>query len=261
MQDVIAGSFNLAQFVAATAGSKGSVAAVRGGWAVAGPIDIANGYVNMAVRTDPDVAPGHLLDDVDAFFQQVGHSYVVWAPVSDQALISEIGARGGQPDKAEPSPAMAIRTAIDHSSRFTCRPVRTEADIATFTDFAERGYAIAGFGWMLREYDCWNSPHMVWAIACDASEEVREDVSVAVGFACETTGGIYNVATPPEFRGRGGAAAVTTWVTNELFSRGVSAVTLQASQAGFPIYERLGFETYDYYARFALSPRVAGTDR
>jgi GNAT superfamily N-acetyltransferase len=59
--------------------------------------------------------------------------------------------------------------------------------------------------------------------------------------------GIYNVATPEEFRRRGlGEAA--TWAALEIAAeRGHTAATLQASEMGLPIYERMGFRVVAWW--------------
>ena len=53
--------------------------------------------------------------------------------------------------------------------------------------------------------------------------------------------GIYNVATLEPARGRGIGAAMTAAVVRRGAARGLSLATLQASDMGRPIYERLGF--------------------
>jgi predicted GNAT family acetyltransferase len=79
-----------------------------------------------------------------------------------------------------------------------------------------------------------------------------DPVGVACGYLDDETGGIYYVATPPEHRGRGVAAAATAWVTNWLLARGARIVILQSSESGFGVYQRLGFDVYDTYQRFEV---------
>ncbi len=100
---------------------------------------------------------------------------------------------------------------------------------------------------MARQQSC-RAPDSWWHVAFDGDVPV----SAACGFRTGDTGGIYSVATPPEFRGRGFAAAVTSAATNHLFELGVAHVVLQASKLGFGVYERLGFTTYDHYDRFTV---------
>jgi GNAT superfamily N-acetyltransferase len=53
--------------------------------------------------------------------------------------------------------------------------------------------------------------------------------------------GIYNVATVPEARGRGVASALVAAALREARAWGYRAGVLQSSQAGFSVYQRLGF--------------------
>jgi N-acetylglutamate synthase len=55
--------------------------------------------------------------------------------------------------------------------------------------------------------------------------------------------GIFNVGTPPAFRRQGYGAAVTRRAVLDGFNAGAGWAWLQASPAGFPVYERLGFRT------------------
>ena len=77
------------------------------------------------------------------------------------------------------------------------------------------------------------------------------DGEPAASAACsvdEDLVGIYNVATAPEHRGRGLGTAVT-WAAIAVGAadRGPTAAVLQASSAGAPVYERMGFVTRDRY--------------
>lgn len=62
-------------------------------------------------------------------------------------------------------------------------------------------------------------------------------VMVAAGLA-----GVYNVATPPDMRGRGIATAMTAAALREGLERGYRFATLGASRLGYPVYRRMGFE-------------------
>lgn len=49
---------------------------------------------------------------------------------------------------------------------------------------------------------------------------------------------------------QGLGSLMTTVTANLAFARGAKVVTLQASKFGEPVYQRLGFETYDMLTRF-----------
>lgn len=59
--------------------------------------------------------------------------------------------------------------------------------------------------------------------------------------------GIFNVATPPEQRGRGYGGAVTTKAIADGFSTGADLAWLQASPLGESVYRAMGFRQVDTY--------------
>jgi ribosomal protein S18 acetylase RimI-like enzyme len=77
-------------------------------------------------------------------------------------------------------------------------------------------------------------------------------VSTSLGLAVNGTVGVFNVATPPEHRGRGFGAAVTWAAAQDGFDNGADLAWLQSSAMGLSVYRGLGFrevETYDLLTR------------
>ena len=72
-------------------------------------------------------------------------------------------------------------------------------------------------------------------------------VSTAVGFTVDRVTGVFNVATPPEQRGRGYGAALTARVVRDGFAAGSELAFLQSSEAGHGLYLRLGFRDVEEY--------------
>ncbi|HUJ55166.1 MAG TPA: GNAT family N-acetyltransferase [Gaiellaceae bacterium] len=72
-------------------------------------------------------------------------------------------------------------------------------------------------------------------------------VSTAVGFAGREATGIFNVATPSRYRGRGYGAAVTSHALREGFDEGSRFGYLQSSTIGHGVYRRLGFCDVEEY--------------
>jgi len=72
-------------------------------------------------------------------------------------------------------------------------------------------------------------------------------VSTAVGFAGDEAVGIFNVATPGQYRGRGFGAAVTSYALREGFDDGARFGYLQSSTIGHGVYHRLGFRDVEEY--------------
>jgi ribosomal protein S18 acetylase RimI-like enzyme len=82
---------------------------------------------------------------------------------------------------------------------------------------------------------------------------VRADgqvASTALGFVHEGTVGIFNVATPPQFRRRGYGGAVTAAAVRDGLAAGAEFAWLQSSDEGEPVYRRLGFREVVAYTAF-----------
>lgn len=73
-------------------------------------------------------------------------------------------------------------------------------------------------------------------------------VTTAVTISDTESVGIFDVATPGQFRGRGYGAAITAYATHTGFVGGVSWAWLQSSPEGLGVYERLGFRTLEQWA-------------
>lgn len=65
--------------------------------------------------------------------------------------------------------------------------------------------------------------------------------------------GIYNVSTMPAVRRRGIGTAITMAPLLEAKKRGYRFAILHASRMAFPIYQKLGFETYCYFHQYLWS--------
>ena len=74
--------------------------------------------------------------------------------------------------------------------------------------------------------------------------------ATAAVFVSDGLAGIYNVATLPASQGRGLGAAVTWAAVQAGAEAGCTRSILQASGAGAPVYERMGFATPDRYRQF-----------
>ncbi len=78
------------------------------------------------------------------------------------------------------------------------------------------------------------------AVSCVGAIEVGDD-------RCVT-----GVATPPEHRGRGIASWLLLRVLAEARAAGARTASLQATKAGAPIYERLGFRDFGFIEMWEL---------
>ena len=74
-----------------------------------------------------------------------------------------------------------------------------------------------------------------------------EPVTTGVGICTGRTIGVYNIATIPSARQRGYGAAMTARIATDGVAAGCDVATLQASEMGYRIYERLGYRTVVEY--------------
>lgn len=246
MEITTAGAINLAGFVRATAGRLGTSADIAGGVAIAGPVAVTHSYVDTAIPTDVTVVPSVFFDAACSFFDRAGRDFVLWVPASSPTHLAEATSRGLVANGTSVPAMVASRPMTGMSD------VRVElADNDSFEivgSLCERGYEQPGMAWLMGTQQSYQAPNSYWHIAFESGVPV----SAACGFLTGDTGGIYSVATPPECRRRGFAAAVTSAATNHLFELGATDVVLQASALGRGVYERLGFTTYDHYERFLV---------
>ena len=84
---------------------------------------------------------------------------------------------------------------------------------------------------------------IVWHCAAEGEETVGCVGSIAVGDDCVITG----VATPPEHRRRGIAGWLLWKALDRARAEGLMTGSLQASKAGAPLYERLGFSDFGFF--------------
>ena len=84
-------------------------------------------------------------------------------------------------------------------------------------------------------------------------------VTSGLGIRTGRTIGVYNIATVEAARRRGLGAAMTMRIVDDGAAEGCDVAILQASDMGYPVYERLGFRTVVEYVGYvdpaSLSPR------
>ncbi len=78
-------------------------------------------------------------------------------------------------------------------------------------------------------------------VRCYVGEVEAQPVTTGVGASAGVSVGVFDIATPPEYRGRGYGAAVTTRAVVDAIAGGASWAWLQSSHEGYNLYRRLGF--------------------
>ena len=257
MDLVRAGNANLGRFLAATAGRRGRVLETADGIAVSSPFAVLHAYVNGAVPFCGDESALDFIDETVSFFRSIERPFKLWVPGGSQLLLDKAAGLGGVDDETEPR-AMVLRSAIaETGSKLVVRRAISRNDFDIFGRVAEAGYGAPGLAWLQQEQGVYEDERIVWAIVYDEDEPIGTACGFLDSDTTQPTGGIYFVATPPEYRGRGAAAEVTRWVSNYLIESGASLVVLQSSEMGYGVYQRLGFETYDLYRRVSIAVDAA----
>ena len=83
-----------------------------------------------------------------------------------------------------------------------------------------------------------------------------QPLTTGLGVRTGRTIGVYNIATIPSARKRGYGAAMTTRIAEDGATDGCDVAVLQASEMGYPIYERLGYRTVVEYMGYVDPPSV-----
>lgn len=83
-----------------------------------------------------------------------------------------------------------------------------------------------------------------------------EPVTTGLGVRTGRTIGVYNLATVEGARKRGYGSAMTMRIVDDGAAEGCDVAVLQASEMGYPVYERLGFRTVVEYLGF-IDPDAA----
>jgi GNAT superfamily N-acetyltransferase len=192
--------------------------------------------------TDADATIGRTIDEL----RSRGAPFTWWVMPGDRPtdLADRLGARGLVPDR--PWRGMAASTADVAEppavAGLEVRRVATQDDLDTFVQV---------FAPILSSSDAFTRFFADAARATGFAEDAAgvhfvgwlhgEPVATTSLLTAAGSAGIYNVTTREPARGRGIGAAMTATAVAVGRSRGLSVTTLQASDMGRPVYERLGF--------------------
>jgi ribosomal protein S18 acetylase RimI-like enzyme len=78
-------------------------------------------------------------------------------------------------------------------------------------------------------------------VRCYVGEVEGQPVTTGLGASAGLSVGVFDIATPPEYRGRGYGAAVTVRAVVDAMEGGARWAWLQSSHEGYNLYRRLGF--------------------
>ena len=198
-----------------------------------------------SVFYDDPAAPAREYEALAAAYDDAGvRAWTVWVPDEDREGARFLAARGHAMDAAPRAMAMDLGGLAEPPAA----PAGIEpgsCDAATAAELNDRayGYDEDGFRAGLA-----GETTIRWHGAYAGDEPVCCVGTIAVGDDCCVTG----VATPPEHRGRGIASWLMLRALAAAREDGALTASLQATKAGAPIYERLGFADFGFIEMWEL---------
>jgi GNAT superfamily N-acetyltransferase len=210
-------------------------------------------FFNGAFLRGPTDDPEHLVNVAIQFFGDRGVPWLLWAREEVSPALLAAGRAAGLSDAGGP-PVMAV-TPIPPSP---ATPDGLRIDIAASADGVRDHTSMLrdGFGIPQDFVDRMMRPAILDEpdISVFVGRVDGEPVSCSLLTISGSTAGVYNVATPERFRGRGFGEAMTWAVLAEGARRGCTHGVLQASDAGYPIYRRMGFADLGRYVQLQGPP-------
>lgn len=204
--------------------------------------EIPNAEANFVVLTRPLLlkAVAELTSRLVDFFRETETPWILWSawPVPD--LVPHGYKLGGYP------PLMVLeRGDLTEPSATNLRIVQAE-DPSSLIDFERTfidGYGLP-MGGPFRPGQLFGAETLAGPMRYWVGYKGNRAVSVAAGFTAHGVHGIYCVATLPDERGHGYGTAVT----HAAIAETELPTVLQASDKGFPVYRRLGFQEVGKFA-------------
>ena len=193
-----------------------------------------------ATRSDMETALGEMISAGNGFTAHLRSG-------EDDHVVDLLEASPAQRASSKPTAGMALQNAPDY--RFPADlEIKRGADVlADHATIVARGFDI--------------SPDVVDTFLIPSltdRDELTfytgyvdgEPAATAFGLRGNSTLTLFSVATLPGFRRRGFGTALTMRATNDGLEAGCDLIALQASEMGYPVYERLGFETVVEYTQW-----------
>jgi GNAT superfamily N-acetyltransferase len=160
---------------------------------------------------------------------------------------------------AKSTPAMMLAPIPEPGPRppaLAIREVTTREDLVRFRDTAFEGFGLpVPAAKLFLTEPMLDLPTVRFYLGCVQDEPAASAALVATG----EVAGVYWVATREAFRGRGFGTAMTWAAIRGGLELGCRKASLQASEAGLPVYERMGFLHAGTYLRFESAGSGAET--
>jgi ribosomal protein S18 acetylase RimI-like enzyme len=205
---------------------------------------------NQVMVEDAASASETAIEEAVAVMRARGHGFVVNLRVGSDDRFAALMARLGLAPLSErpwmpgmalaPIPSVAPTTGDGHEIRCITDPAGVEDHVRA---------AAAGFEAPESLMRSIVTPAILGdpRAALYAGYADGQPVSAGLGLRTGDTIGVYNIAVAPGYRRRGYGVAMTARVTADGAAAGADVAVLQASEMGYPVYERMGYRTVVEY--------------
>jgi len=198
---------------------------------------------NSVFYDDPAALTGEY-EALSGTYDAAVHAWTVWVPDEDRQTARLLADRGHLLDAAPRAMAMELAALSgEPPAPPGVEPGPVEPLVAAELNDRAYGYDEDGFRAGLA-----GETAIRWHGAYADGEPVCCIGTIEVGDDCCVTG----VATPSEHRGRGIASWLLLRALAEAREQGALTASLQATKAGAPIYERLGFADFGFIEMWEL---------
>lgn len=215
---------------------------------MAGQTNFPGAYKNCVARVDPKIPAKDVLAYASGFFGEIGRGFTFFSRGSrDEDLECLLQAEGFT--QRSDSPCMLVTSPVAMPALPAHIRIEPFADQRHIQDAsAVNAEAYRALGLPPEETQAYfsNRARLLSdnVYGCVAYENDKP-LATALSIKSSSAAGIYWVGTADAAQRMGLATACTAFATNQAFSQGASVVTLQATPFGEPVYQRLGYKTYD----------------
>jgi ribosomal protein S18 acetylase RimI-like enzyme len=215
---------------------------------VAGVTDLPGGYKNCAARVDPDMPAHEAVARAKEFFRSRNRGFSMLVRASRDLDLEAALKEEGFVQRSE-APCMLIDAPVsvpEIQSGLRLEAFSEERHIKDAASVNAEAYQALGLPAtethaMFADCACVAARKLIGCVAYRG----RQPLATALAIKSPHCAGVYWVGTAVEAQRMGLASLCTAHVTNAAFADGAEVLTLQASALGEPVYQRLGYRTYD----------------
>lgn len=194
-------------------------------------------FFNSVMYRDPEVLTARLADLAVAYEEAGVNAWTVWTPRSHEQTAELLQAAGHQLD-AQPRIMVVPDLARIEEPDLDRVEWTRDPDPAEFARVLDQGFGMGDEGFARAVEGRFDVPDGHLYLARHQSEPA----TTAMVIDADGDAGVYAIASVPEARGRGLARNLMARAVCDARERGCRTSTLQATKAGFPVYQRMGYE-------------------